>query len=68
MTDDRTPPTPRGPIQGLAEVAQLLNGRSERGGSFARGLVLGALVGAAIAGSAIWRRRRERGDGPPTRH
>jgi hypothetical protein len=27
--------------------------------AFARGLALGALVGAAIAGSSIWRRRRE---------
>jgi hypothetical protein len=26
--------------------------------AFARGLALGALVGAAIAGSGIWRRRR----------
>jgi hypothetical protein len=26
--------------------------------SFARGLALGALVGAAIAGSSIWRRQR----------
>jgi hypothetical protein len=26
--------------------------------AFARGLALGALVGAAIAGSRIWRRRR----------
>jgi hypothetical protein len=33
--------------------------------TFLRGLVVGALVGAAIAGSAIWRRtgarRRDRG-------
>ena len=26
--------------------------------AFARGLVLGALGGAAIAGSSVWRRRR----------
>jgi hypothetical protein len=29
--------------------------------SFARGLALGALVGAAIAGSTVWSRRRRRG-------
>ena len=28
-------------------------------GTFLRGLSLGALVGAAIAGSAIWRRARD---------
>lgn len=27
--------------------------------TFARGLVIGALVGAAIAGSTIWQRRRQ---------
>ena len=31
-----------------------------RTGSFARGMVLGALVGAAIAGSTIWQRRQSR--------
>jgi hypothetical protein len=29
-------------------------------GTFLRGLSLGALVGAAIAGSAMWRRARDR--------
>ena len=29
----------------------------ERASTFARGLAIGALVGAAIAGSAIWQRR-----------
>ncbi len=32
-------------------------------GRFLRGLTLGALVGAAIAGSAIWDRLRKREDG-----
>jgi len=32
----------------------------ERASTFARGLALGALVGAAIAGSAIWQRRLSR--------
>jgi hypothetical protein len=33
------------------------------GSTFLRGLVAGALVGAAIAGSAIWE-RRHRNEGP----
>lgn len=41
----------------------------ERASTFARGVALGALVGAAIAGSAIWQRRqatrpRSAGDAP----
>jgi hypothetical protein len=32
----------------------------ERAMTFARGLALGALVGAAIAGSTIWQRRQAR--------
>ncbi len=31
--------------------------RDERASTFARGLALGVLVGAAIAGSTIWQRR-----------
>jgi hypothetical protein len=31
--------------------------REQRASTFARGLALGALVGAAIAGSTIWQRR-----------
>ena len=34
--------------------------RDERASTFARGLGLGALVGAAIAGSTIWQRRHAR--------
>ena len=34
--------------------------RDERASTFARGLALGALVGAAIAGSTIWQRRHAR--------
>lgn len=33
-------------------------------GRFLRGLTLGALVGAAIAGSAVWDRLRRHDDGP----
>ena len=32
--------------------------------SFLRGLTLGALVGAIIAGSSLWTRRRRRRQGP----
>lgn len=49
------------PIEALVRA---VGGRSnppaiddERASTFARGLALGALVGAAIAGSAIWQRR-----------
>jgi hypothetical protein len=34
--------------------------RDQRASTFARGLALGALVGAAIAGSTIWQRRTGR--------
>ena len=37
-------------------------GDDQRAATFVRALVLGALVGAAIAGSTIWQRRREPAD------
>ena len=43
--------------------------RDQRTSTFARGVALGALVGAAIAGSTIWQRRHGRttlADGPET--
>ena len=42
----------------IERLARLL-----RGASFHRGLALGALVGAAIAGSTIWSRLRGARDG-----
>ena len=54
------PTLPRGPLQGLQDLSQMLQGRPEGTGRFMRGLVLGAFVGAAIAGSAVWRRRNRR--------
>jgi hypothetical protein len=36
-------------------------GEDPRAAQFVRGLALGALVGAAIAGSTIWQRRRATG-------
>ena len=49
----------RGPLAGLRDVADFL-GDEERAATFLRGLTVGALVGAAIAGSRIWRRRGRR--------
>ena len=52
------PPTVRGPLQGLAEVSDIIGKHPLHVGTFLRGLTIGALVGAAVAGSAIWRRWR----------
>ena len=38
--------------------------RDRRASTFARGLAMGALVGAAIAGSTIWQRRQAAADRP----
>ena len=48
----------------LTKTAEAVTGDDQRAATFARGLVLGALVGAAIAGSTIWQRRHAR----PTAH
>jgi hypothetical protein len=49
------------PGEALEVVRGLLGGDQERAaGTFMRGLTLGALIGAAIAGSAIWQRRGKR--------
>lgn len=42
------------------------NDESQRLAVFLRGLTIGALVGAAIAGSAIWERARRRAERPAT--
>ena len=46
----------------LAAIRDLVTGEDEghTSSSFVRGLTLGALIGAAIAGSAIWQRRSRR--------
>lgn len=54
------PILPRGPLQGLQDLAKQLSGQPTGMSRFLRGLVFGAFVGAAIAGSAILRRRRDR--------
>ena len=51
----------------LAERAAGHGDLSPLAATFLRGLSLGALVGAAIAGSAIWRRLREARDEPVDR-
>ncbi len=55
-----SPSTTRGPLAGLADLAAALEDPASRPSTFLRGLALGALVGAAIAGSRLWRRRRRR--------
>ena len=50
----------RTPLASLAELAELLNGESAGSKRFLGGLALGALVGAAIAGSTIWQRHRRK--------
>jgi hypothetical protein len=41
----------------LADVAELLGGESARSRRFLGGLIVGALVGAALAGGSLRRRR-----------
>ncbi len=55
----------RGPLQGLKDLSDLLADEQPRMGTFLRGLTIGALVGAAIAGSTIWQRRRRERARPP---
>jgi hypothetical protein len=58
MTEDRVPPA----VENLIRMVAGGSGdeREERASTFARGLALGALVGAAIAGSTIWQRKLAR--------
>ncbi len=46
------------PLDRLLHVVEQGSGDDVRATTFVRGLALGALVGAAIAGSTIWQRRR----------
>jgi hypothetical protein len=47
-------------LERLSRAADAASSNDQRAVTFARGLVLGALVGAAIAGSTIWQRRHGR--------
>ncbi len=66
MTDrtqpEKTPPPIRGPLQGLEDLSDFVSEHPLRTGTFVRGLTVGALVGAALAGLSVWRRwRRDKG-------
>jgi hypothetical protein len=56
MIDRDTLPKPMDAILKTIEDATMKD--EERASTFARGLALGLLVGAAIAGSTIWQRRQ----------
>ncbi len=53
------------PLGGLADLADLLGGESDRSRRFLGGLIAGALVGAAVAGAALVRRRRDDSEKQP---
>ena len=59
MTDDEIRPASTAPTPSarLAELAELLGGEGSPSRKFLGGLVIGALAGAALAGSAVVRRR-----------
>jgi hypothetical protein len=65
MSDD---PRVAAPVEALIRAVAGGSGAKgdERAMTFARGLALGALVGAAIAGSTIWQRRQARRQPPDT--
>ena len=52
-------------ITRLTKAAEAVTGDDQRAATFGRGLILGALVGAAIAGSTLWQRRRKAGSASP---
>jgi hypothetical protein len=60
LDPEKAQPPIRGPLQGLEDLSEFVAEHPVRTSAFLRGLTIGALVGAAIAGSAIWRRWRRR--------
>lgn len=60
MSDDRVPAPIEALVRAIAGGAR--DDDDQRATTFARGLALGALVGAAIAGSTLWQRRHARQD------
>jgi hypothetical protein len=61
VSDDRVPAPVEALIRAIAGGSD--DPDDQRASTFARGLALGALVGAAIAGSTIWQRRHARAVG-----
>ena len=59
-TDEQRAAVPR-PLGSLADLSELLGGDTNRSRRFLGGLVAGALVGAAIAGTAALRLRGKGG-------
>jgi hypothetical protein len=64
MSDDRMPASLEALVRAVAGGVH--DDDDQRATTFARGLALGALVGAAIAGSTIWQRRQARAAHDPT--
>lgn len=53
------------PVDGvIRRIEEAAAGDEERASTFARGVALGVLVGAAIAGSTLWQRRHASGARP----
>jgi hypothetical protein len=63
VSDDKVPAALEALVRAVAGGDQ--DDSDRRATTFARGLALGALVGAAIAGSTIWQRRLSRGRREP---
>jgi hypothetical protein len=62
MSEDRIPAPLEALVRAIAGGAH--DDDDQRATTFARGLALGALVGAAIAGSTVWQRRHARSARP----
>jgi hypothetical protein len=60
-------PSPSSTPDPFAAVAELLGGETQRSRRFLGGLIAGALVGAAVAGSVLVRRRPMVRQVPPGR-
>jgi hypothetical protein len=60
-------PSPSSTTDAFAAAAELLGGETQRSRRFLGGLIAGALVGAAVAGSVLVRRRPMVGQVPPGR-
>jgi hypothetical protein len=61
LGDEGRPRSPLGPLEGLGNGGGLAGDRRLDPAAFTRGLSVGVLVGAAVAGLGIWRRWRRLG-------